>query len=53
MLRKTIGTILLIAAGVIAVILLTGGSLFPHIVGPIILAVIGVILLTRRKNIAI
>jgi len=51
MIRKTIGTILVIAAGVLAVILFIGGRLiFPHIIGPITLAVIGVILLTRKKN---
>ena len=50
MLRKSIGTILVIAAGVLAIILLTNGLLFPHMIGPITLAVIGVILLTRKRN---
>ncbi|MEP7288591.1 MAG: hypothetical protein ABI947_22795 [Chloroflexota bacterium] len=51
MIRKAIGTILLIVAGVITVLLLTGGGpLVPHMVGPITLAVVGVILLTRHRN---
>jgi hypothetical protein len=50
MIRKSIGTILVIAAGVLAVILLTNGLIFPHLIGPITLAVIGVILLARKSN---
>ncbi len=51
MIRKAIGTILVIAAGVLIVVLLTsGGPILPHIIGPITLAVIGVILLTLKKK---
>ena len=51
MIRKAIGVILVIVAGVITVALLTGGGpLIPHIVGPITLAVIGVFLLTLNRN---
>jgi len=45
------GIVLLVAAAVIALILATGGGpVIPHIVGPITLATIGVILLTRGRN---
>ncbi len=51
MIRKTIGTILVIAASALAFKILTGdGPILPHIVGPITLAVIGVILLTLKKK---
>ena len=46
MASKIIGTILTFAAGALIVFLLTyGGPVFPHIIGPSLLAVIGVILL--------
>jgi O-antigen/teichoic acid export membrane protein len=49
MTRKIIGTILLVAAVVLSIILFTMGRLiFPHVTGPITLAVIGVILLIPR-----
>ncbi len=49
MIRKTIGTILIIVGGVLMVLLLTGGgSIFPHMIGPGSLAVIGVILLATK-----
>ncbi len=49
MIRKTIGTILIIVGGVLMVLLLTGGgSILPHIIGPGSLAVIGVILLATK-----
>ncbi len=51
MIRKAIGTILLIAAGVLTIVLFIGGKLiFPHVIGPITLAVIGVILLTLKRK---
>jgi len=51
MIRKTIGTILVIAAGALAFKILTGGGpILPHIVGPITLVVIGAILLTLKKK---
>jgi hypothetical protein len=49
MIRKAIGLILVIGAGILAVVLFMGGKLiFPHVTGPITLAVIGAILLTVR-----
>ncbi len=51
MIRKAIGTILVVVASVLAISLLTGGGpILPHIIGPIALAVIGVILLTFKKK---
>jgi hypothetical protein len=52
MTRKVIGTILVVAAGVLAIALLIGGRLiFPHIIGPLTLVIIGAILLAHRgKN---
>ncbi|MBI4671032.1 MAG: hypothetical protein HY741_05125 [Chloroflexi bacterium] len=45
--RKIIGTILIVVSGAIIVLLLTGGGpILPHIIGPSILAVVGVIVLT-------
>jgi hypothetical protein len=49
MIRKIIGTILLIAAGTLAVVLFTNGRLiFPHVIGPGGLALIGGILLAVK-----
>jgi hypothetical protein len=45
MIRKIIGTILILVGGFLLVVLLTNGLLFPHILGPTTLAVIGAILL--------
>jgi hypothetical protein len=43
---KVIGIVLIIAAGVLAAkIIINRGPILPHIVGPTILAIIGVILL--------
>ncbi len=43
---KVIGIVLIIAAGVLAAKIIAGrGPLLPHIVGPTVLAVTGVILL--------
>lgn len=51
MIRKFIGTILVIVAGVITIVLLTyGGPILPHIIGPITLVVIGAILLTVKRE---
>ena len=53
MIGKTIGTVLVIVALVIATILFTsGGPILPHIVGPITLTIIGVFLLTRKTSAA-
>ena len=51
MVKNAIGIVLMIVAAVITFMLVTGGGpLVPHIVGPITLVVVGVILLTRKKN---
>jgi hypothetical protein len=51
MISKMLGVILLIMALVITFLLITrGGSLVPHIVGPIFLTVVGVFLLARKTN---
>jgi Flp pilus assembly protein TadB len=50
MIRKVIGTILLLAACGLALVLLNAGMIFPHLVGPIVLAVTGVLLLTFKKK---
>ena len=51
MIRKIIGIALLVIGGLIALVLLTyGGPIFPHIIGPIALTIIGsTILLFKRK----
>ena len=50
MIRKIIGTILLVIASLVIIILLTyGGPVFPHIFGPITVAVIGAALLMLGK----
>ncbi len=47
--RKTIGVILVVGAVVLAVVLFMGGKLiFPHVTGPITLAIIGGALLAGR-----
>ncbi len=51
MLRKTIGIGLLVAGVFIAFVLMMSGMLiFPHVIGPITLAVIGLLLLLYRGN---
>lgn len=51
MLRKIIGTVLLVIGSLFSIVLLTyGGPVFPHIIGPITLAVIGVILLILKRR---
>ena len=45
MLRKIIGTILFVLAGIIFLVLVLSGSpLLPHSIGPIVLALIGAVL---------
>ena len=52
MLRKIIGTVLLLVAGLVAAILFTyGGPIFPHISGPIVLGVIGTFLLVYKRKV--
>jgi len=47
--RKTIGTILMILGGLGIIVLLTGGGpVFPHVTGPITLAVGGTLILTLK-----
>jgi hypothetical protein len=46
MIRKMVGGLLLAVGGVLGLVLVTyGGPVFPHIVGPAVLAVIGATLL--------
>ena len=49
MLRKIIGITLLVVGGFFIIVLLTyGGPVWPHIMGPITLAVIGTIILILK-----
>jgi len=51
MIRKAIGAILVIAAGVVAVLLIArGGPILPHILGPVVLAIVGVLHFTVKKK---
>ena len=51
MIRKIIGTVLLLAAGFIAAILFTyGGPVFPHISGPIVVGAIGAFVLVYKRK---
>lgn len=46
MMRKIIGALLVIVAIAVAVVLLVGhGPILPHILGPIVLATVGILLL--------
>lgn len=52
MVRKIIGTVLFLVAGLIAVILFTyGGPIFPHISGPIVLGAIGAFVLVNKRKV--
>jgi hypothetical protein len=44
MIKKSIGTILILAGSIIFVFLISRGMIFPHIIGPIILVTSGVLL---------
>ena len=49
MVRKIIGITLLVVGGFFIIVLLTyGGPIWPHIIGPITLTVIGAILLVLK-----
>jgi hypothetical protein len=51
MIRKAMGIVLLIVAAGIALLLLSRGRfVFPHILGPIALAIIGGLLVIRRRR---
>jgi len=52
MVRKIIGTTLLIIGGLLGfVLLMYGGPILPHIIGPIVLIVIGLLLrIVKRKS---
>ncbi len=51
MLRKIVGIgLLVVGAFIFLVLLMGGGPLFPHVIGPLVLAVVGVILLTYRSK---
>jgi hypothetical protein len=49
--RKVIGTILLIVGGFLIIVLFAGGGqVWPHVIGPFTLAIIGVILLGIKSK---
>ena len=48
MIKKTIGTILIVAGSVFLVFLISRGLVFPHILGPITVVVIGVVLVAIK-----
>jgi hypothetical protein len=51
MARKIVGIILLVVGGLGIIVLLTyGGAVFPHIIGPSVLAILGAILLLLKKR---
>ena len=51
MTRKITGIILLIIGGLFSIVLFTGGGLiWPHIIGPSTLAVMGLILLVPKRK---
>ena len=51
MVRKIIGIVLLLVAGLVAAILFTyGGPIFPHISGPIVLGTVGALLLLYKSK---
>lgn len=51
MIRKIIGTVMLVIGGLVIIILLTyGGPIFPHIISPTVLAVVGATLLLKEKS---
>jgi hypothetical protein len=45
MIRKIIAISLVLVGGLLAVVIVAGGTLFPHILGPTALVVVGTILL--------
>ncbi len=48
---KIIGTVLLIIGGLLGLVLLMyGGPVLPHIIGPIVLIVIGLFLVTVKRK---
>jgi hypothetical protein len=51
MTRKVIGGVLLVVGGSLIIILLAhGGPFFPHIIGPVVVAVIGIMLFAIKKK---
>jgi hypothetical protein len=51
MLRKIIGTILIVLGGPgIVVLIFGGGPILPHIIGPVVLVVAGIFVLTRKRK---
>jgi hypothetical protein len=51
MIRKMIGTILVLVGAFFMIVLLTGGGpVLPHIVGPATVTVLGAILLTFKRK---
>jgi len=51
MLRKVIGTILIVLGGLgILLLISAGGPILPHVIGPAILAVVGTLVLTFQRK---
>jgi len=51
MLRKIIGISLVILGGLgIVILLFGGGPVLPHVIGPITLAVVGILILTFKRK---
>jgi hypothetical protein len=49
MIKKIIGSALIVIGGVLIVFLLTyGGPVFPHIIGPTVAAVLGIVLVAVK-----
>ena len=49
MIKKVIGAVLLVAGIFIALVLLYSGSIFPHIIGPVVFVTIGAVLLFSKQ----
>lgn len=50
MARKIIGAILAVVGSLGAGILIASGMLFPHLAGPVVLIVVGVLLLVMKRK---
>ncbi len=50
MVRKIMGITLLVIGGFFGIVLLIGGLVWPHIIGPTTLVVIGVVLLAVKRK---
>ena len=50
MTKTIIGATMIVAVGLLFGVLLSGGLLFPHIIGPTTLVAVGVMLLALKRN---